>query len=336
MLILSSTNDHVQVVTSATSGSGYAVEVYASWVDNAAGALAYDRANTATITTATTTDVVDSPAGSTQRNVKSLSIRNDHATDSCLVEVRHNDNTVATTLWKGTLLAGEMVILDEDGEWHRLGATGKALGAHSIVKVENWTSSGTSTVPSDATHVIPSGVGGGGGGGGGGERGASGANAGSAGGGSPLVTMPPIAVTPGASHTVTIGAGGTAGVGNTAGSNGTDGGDGGGLHLRLAGDLLRCSKGPWWKCGRAAEHDDSPDGGLVLAPARAPDPRRRQPLVSARRRGRPFGHRSWRLRSGRDAVYVWLRGRDWRHRRRQLHWRRRRRRRRIRRRWRRR
>jgi hypothetical protein len=125
MLLLTGTSDLVQVVTSATGGSGYGVEVHSSWVDHAAGTITPARTNTAAITTATTTTVVGSPAGSTQRNVRFLSIRNDHATDSCVVEVRHTDGTTAITLWKGTLPAGESVVLDQAGVWYRLDATGR-------------------------------------------------------------------------------------------------------------------------------------------------------------------------------------------------------------------
>ena len=126
MLLLAGTSDLIQVVTSATGGSGYGVEVHASWVDHAAGVFSPSRTNTAAITTATTTTVVGSPAGSTQRNVRFLSIRNDHATDSCVVEVRHTDGTTTTTIWKGTLLAGESAI-NRNGRWSRLGATGVRL-----------------------------------------------------------------------------------------------------------------------------------------------------------------------------------------------------------------
>ena len=69
MLLLASTADLIRVVT----GSSGTVEVHASFVDVAAGVITPGRTNTPTITTATTTTVVASPAASTQRNVKLLS-----------------------------------------------------------------------------------------------------------------------------------------------------------------------------------------------------------------------------------------------------------------------
>jgi hypothetical protein len=264
MLLLTSTSDLVQVVTSATSGSGYGVEVQSSWLDNASGTITPGRTNTA-ITTATTTTVVGSPGSSTQRNVRLLSIRNDHATDSCLVEVRHTDGTVVVTLWKGTLLAGESIVLDQDGKWYRIAANGIPVPpGMSIVKVEDWTSSGTSTVPAGATHAINSGCGGGGGGGGGGERGSSGANAGSGGGGSPVHTTRPIPVTPGDTHTVTIGAGGTAGAGNTAGGNGADGGDGGDSTFGSLATFFGAAKGLGGSSAAQPSTTTALTGGLCL------------------------------------------------------------------------
>jgi hypothetical protein len=105
VLLLTSTSDKIQVVT----GSSGTVEVHASWVDNASGTITPDRANTS-ISSATTTDVVDSPGASTQRNVKLLAVRNDHASTSNTVEIRHTDGTTPVTLWSGTLLAGEAVV----------------------------------------------------------------------------------------------------------------------------------------------------------------------------------------------------------------------------------
>lgn len=85
------------------------------------------------------------------------------------------------------------------------------------------------TVPSGVTSITVTGVGGGGGGGGGsGGNNANGLGAGGGGGGS-CGTMRTIelAVSPGDSIQVVIGAGGTAGVGGAAGSGGTAGGSGG-------------------------------------------------------------------------------------------------------------
>lgn len=113
MLLLTSTSDLVRVVT----GSSGAIAVHASWVDNTAGIITPGRTNTASITGATTTTVVASPAASTQRNVKHLNIRNTHASVANLVTVQHTDGAVSEDLWTGTLLAGEALVLGEQGSW---------------------------------------------------------------------------------------------------------------------------------------------------------------------------------------------------------------------------
>jgi hypothetical protein len=120
MLLLTSTSDLVRVVTDATAD----IEVHASWVDNNAGTITPGRTNTASITTATTTTVVGSPAASTQRNVKHLSIRNNHASTTCTVTVEHTDGTNVEGLIKVSLLAGESLRLDAAGRWSHEDANG--------------------------------------------------------------------------------------------------------------------------------------------------------------------------------------------------------------------
>jgi hypothetical protein len=119
MIILSSTSDLVRVVT----GSSGTVEVQASWADNASNAISPDRTNTA-ISTATTTTVVGSPGSSTQRKIKYLSVRNDHATTSNAIEIFHTDGSNPVSLWKGTLLAQEQIVYNENTGWQYFAATG--------------------------------------------------------------------------------------------------------------------------------------------------------------------------------------------------------------------
>lgn len=102
MIILASTSAKIQV----TTGTAKTIDVHASWVDWSTTALA-GCTNTA-ITTATTTDVVAPPAASTQRNVKTLHIRNKDAT-SCDVTVKHTDGTTNVELLKLTLQAGDQL-----------------------------------------------------------------------------------------------------------------------------------------------------------------------------------------------------------------------------------
>lgn len=140
MLLLASTSDLIRVTTSAA----ITVDVHASWVDMNGATITPGRTNTL-ISTATTTTVVASPASSTFRTVKTLTIRNRHATTSVNITVIHTDGTNAVELIFITLLAGEVLHYHEAaGFWiaNNLGqtksafvqgATGPAVNALNLV-----------------------------------------------------------------------------------------------------------------------------------------------------------------------------------------------------------
>ena len=102
MILLASTADLLRIVTSAA----VTVDVHASWVDLNGSTVTPGRTNTA-ISTATTTPVVASPGSSTYRTVKSLTVRNRHATTAQNVTINHTDGTTSVELIKVTLDAGE-------------------------------------------------------------------------------------------------------------------------------------------------------------------------------------------------------------------------------------
>jgi len=122
MLLLTSTSDLVRVVTGTGSSS---IKVHASWVDNASGTITPGRTNTADITTATTTTIVASPAVSTQRSVRHINIRNNHASAAEIVTVTHDDGTTVEQLFTVTLAAGESLVYGENGIWVYYDANGK-------------------------------------------------------------------------------------------------------------------------------------------------------------------------------------------------------------------
>jgi hypothetical protein len=108
MILLASASDLLRVTTSAA----VATDVHVSWIDFATGAQTPGRTNTL-ISTATTTTVVASPAASTFRTVKTLTVRNRHASTSQDVTVLHTDGTTSVELVKVTLLAGDALHYDE-------------------------------------------------------------------------------------------------------------------------------------------------------------------------------------------------------------------------------
>lgn len=95
MLLLTSTADKIQVVTSAAD----AVDVHASFMDYAVGppeSTTPGRRNTA-IASAATTDVVLAPGASVQRNVKYLTLRM-KGTGPVTVTVQHTDGTTTVEI----------------------------------------------------------------------------------------------------------------------------------------------------------------------------------------------------------------------------------------------
>ena len=170
MINLASTSDKIQVTTSGAAN----VEVHASWVDLNGTTVTPGRTNTADITTATTADVVASPAASTIRNVKLLSIINTHATVTSDVTVIHTDGTVAQRLNKSTLAPGEGLVFSEGFGWQRLNSAGTPVSSNLSAQsdVQTFTAGGTWTKPTAFTPkvVIVEMIGAGGGGGGEGEE----------------------------------------------------------------------------------------------------------------------------------------------------------------------
>ena len=99
MLLLTSTSDTLQIVTDSAA----AIDVHATFVDTSAGTITPGRQNTSIIAAATTV-VVPAPAAVTQRNVKSLHVRNKDAALSALVTIQIHDATGALPLYQASRL----------------------------------------------------------------------------------------------------------------------------------------------------------------------------------------------------------------------------------------
>lgn len=110
MLLLYAT-DKLQIVTADAA----TLDVHASFVDLSGTTVTPGRQNTA-IVTATTTDVVAAPGGSVTRNIKTLMLRNKHATQSVGVIVRHNSGT-SVDLIQSTVAAGGEMYYHEGQGW---------------------------------------------------------------------------------------------------------------------------------------------------------------------------------------------------------------------------
>lgn len=154
MILLTSTSDAISVVTSSVANT----DVHASWMDNLSGVVTPGRTNTASISSATTTMIVAAPAASTQRNVKTVTIRNRHASISQDVTVKHTDGTNNLELIKVTLAAGEELSYADAQGWVHFLASGaiKTGFDPNAVAITGGTISGvTETLAAGTTSVAP-------------------------------------------------------------------------------------------------------------------------------------------------------------------------------------
>lgn len=132
MLNLASTSDLLRVTTSAAAD----IEVYCAWVDLNGTTVTPGRTCSASITTATTTTVVASPAASTVRNVKHINITNNSSSVSCRVTVDITDGVNPVELMSFILLPDENMVFNEEGRWNHRDAQGAeyppaGLGAYT-------------------------------------------------------------------------------------------------------------------------------------------------------------------------------------------------------------
>lgn len=127
MLILNGATDKLQVVTDSAAD----IEVTRSFTKVTSGTPSYDGAPLASITTATTTDVIAAPGSSNQIFVSGLGFFNNHGSSSCKVTVQRTDgtNTVNVAGGKALLLAGESLLCDAAGYWTHYDSNGAAYPA---------------------------------------------------------------------------------------------------------------------------------------------------------------------------------------------------------------
>lgn len=124
-IFLADTDDTLRVVTASGVST---IHMYAAWADITTTALT-PGASDAQVTTATTTVLVAAPAASTYRQIKGLSIRNNHASSSNAITVEFYDGATATELIKYTLLAGETLQWGEDENFRVIDASGQIKAA---------------------------------------------------------------------------------------------------------------------------------------------------------------------------------------------------------------
>jgi len=222
-MYLSATNEKLQVVLGATVTTNQ-LEWHCSYQDITSAGMTLPQSSSQGLTNNTTdVDLVAAPAASTTRQVIIINIYNDD-TVSQTVTVKKDVGGTDYILWKGVLLAGDILYWSREDGWSVISGTSQSSYTFDV-----FTGNGTWTKAAGLKAAMVF-VGGAGGGGGSGARNAAGTNRFGGGGGSggswfiQLFDANSLAST----VAVTVGTAGTGGPGatvdGTAGSNGGVGG----------------------------------------------------------------------------------------------------------------
>lgn len=128
MLLLALTTDKLGLFTTTTAD----VDVHVSYIDINSSTGAWSgggKQNTAISSVVGTpgTDILAVPGGTTLRNIKTINVRNKHATTSNTVTVAFNANGTLYELHKATLAAGEALEYVEGVGFFVLGAANPAI-----------------------------------------------------------------------------------------------------------------------------------------------------------------------------------------------------------------
>jgi hypothetical protein len=126
MLLLNSTSDVIRVITSGTAD----IDIHASYVDLSGSTVTPGRTNSA-VASATTTTAVPAPGASTARTVKTLTVRNKHASTANTITISHYDGTTAVELLKLSLTAGWAIHYDEGDGFEIFDSTGRKVTNNS-------------------------------------------------------------------------------------------------------------------------------------------------------------------------------------------------------------
>lgn len=119
MLLLTNTSSIIRAITSAAGN----VTVDAAWTDFTAPSTYNPDGLVSVFTSAEAKPVVPAPAASTDRNVRTITIKNKAATTN-IVTVEKYDGTNTAELSQVTLLTKESLVLTTEGEWQHYDANG--------------------------------------------------------------------------------------------------------------------------------------------------------------------------------------------------------------------
>lgn len=235
MMVLDTTTSKLRLVTSAAG----AIHSHVSYVEREMSTKidTPKTQNTASITTATTTDVLGVPASDFRRNATLWFVKNAHATVTNIVKGLHTDGTTELENFQCTLLPGEWCEINDAGTFFHFDANGvlyAGTGPGRLIK-STFLTAGTSFTTQPGVTKIKIEVQGGGAGGGGCTSVAAAAAA-AGGGGAGAYAQKEFVVTPNTAYAYTIGAAGN-------GASGAAGGNGGSSTFVVSGTTVTAPGG---------------------------------------------------------------------------------------------
>lgn len=132
MLLLPSTTDSLELVTSAA----VAVDYVAAWADHTSSGVAAS-AGTGQVSTATTTTIVAAPGASTQRQIRGLTLRN-AGTSNVTVTVQAKPSGTARTIVKAAIQPGETLAYSDGRGWYSLDSAGRERSQRSDARTAGY------------------------------------------------------------------------------------------------------------------------------------------------------------------------------------------------------
>ena len=113
MLLITSATAVLQLVTNTAA----AIDVHATWVDTSGVAITPGRQNFS-VAGAVTSTIVPSPPANTQRNIKTVHIRNKDVSLNCNIIVQIFDGSATFPVYNNVLNFGDMVELTDFAGFH--------------------------------------------------------------------------------------------------------------------------------------------------------------------------------------------------------------------------
>ena len=142
MIFLTSTSDKLQITTSAAG----AVDLHASYIDSSSSTITPGRTNISGVATATTTDLITSPASGTRRKIEYISIYNVSTTVYNTIDIQITDDANVVTLWSGTLSPGRSIQY-ANNQFERFTSGGASVFdvTNNVPDIQDFTTAGTAT-----------------------------------------------------------------------------------------------------------------------------------------------------------------------------------------------